>query len=804
MDYKKLLEDFYENNEKSKLSLTQYYETMLLIKSSQKQINRNTKYKAKLEKEINKINDAIAKSGAVATEEQKKELKIRKEIIKQMERENNLLGAQVDMHRETSKTLNFSLATIASTEKLFVKIGKNLVKNSGYFLDQMRSVRATEKSMGVLKSQTDAFRKGLYDASVYTNKIGVDTKMLSTLQAQYSDLVGRNVLLTETNLENMAFMHKGSGLALENVAEMVSLTKGMGLNINDAVKEFDNLSIRAMKMGINQTRALGKMSEILKLSNKYTFKNGLESMKKMALYSEKFKVNIDEVAGFAERVFDVEGAIEMGAQLQVLGGKWAQISDPMNLMFKARNDIEGLQQDIINASSASAQWDSVTKSFKISTLELHRMRGVAEVTGMSLEQLKKMGEATAENLHMKAQLSGFKFSDDEMELITSLATMNNDGSFNLKINDKDVNSKDLYKYAKEINQMTRDSQSFKERAEQAMLFDEKITNSINSFKSMALPLFEAFDKAFTPIFKKIDNWISNPTTITAIQNTMSRVANGIETIGKFIINNPIESMMIGGVAVASRALFEIAKWRIMGTQLGYGFNAVANVGGGLNSGGTWLQDMMGTGGNKRDIRGGGKKLFKGGGAMALGGLALGMLSESSLINQESDAKKWMDVGSSALTWGGTGAMIGSAVPVIGTALGGALGAVGGAGYELYNQMSAKNSQSGIMNDFISRPNSEPIAFNSADTLVGLKKDGGLGRALLGKGGSNIAKGNSDTTTVTFDKPLVIKGEITLRGDNGSIGEINLQDPIFQREITRIVQQQLSTNLSGGKQTNRIL
>jgi len=34
----------------------------------------------------------------------------------------------------------------------------------------------------------------------------------------------------------------------------------------------------------------------------------------------------------ADKLFDVEGAVDMSAQLQVMGGAWAKLADPFKLM----------------------------------------------------------------------------------------------------------------------------------------------------------------------------------------------------------------------------------------------------------------------------------------------------------------------------------------------------------------------------------------------------------------------------------------------------------------------------------------
>jgi hypothetical protein len=57
----------------------------------------------------------------------------------------------------------------------------------------------------------------------------------------------------------------------------------------------------------------------MKLLNKTNFKDvkGLEAMGKLAT---KLGVKMDFAAGMSDKLWDIEGAVDMSAQLQVMGG----------------------------------------------------------------------------------------------------------------------------------------------------------------------------------------------------------------------------------------------------------------------------------------------------------------------------------------------------------------------------------------------------------------------------------------------------------------------------------------------------
>jgi hypothetical protein len=72
-----------------------------------------------------------------------------------------------------------------------------------------------------------------------------------------------------------------------------------------------------------------------------------------------------------------------------------------------------------------------------------------------------------------------------------------------------------------------------------------------------------------------------------------------------------------------------------------------------------------------------------GGIGAIAGLGMGMAADYATDQGYERTGAGLDIGSSALTYGGTGAMIGSVIPGIGTAVGAGVGAVIGTGVGLY-------------------------------------------------------------------------------------------------------------------------
>lgn len=85
---------------------------------------------------------------------------------------------------------------------------------------------------------------------------------------------------------------------------------------------------------------------------------------------------------------------------------------------------------------------------------------------------------------------------------------------------------------------------------------------------------------------------------------------------------------------------------------------------------------------------------KGGVGGLVGGLALGAAADYAASNGMEKTGAGLDIASQAATFAGTGAMLGSIVPGLGTAIGGGLGAVAGGAYGLYQNWGKLFGESG--------------------------------------------------------------------------------------------------------------
>ena len=145
----------------------------------------------------------------------------------------------------------------------------------------------------------------------------------------------------------------------------------------------------------------------------------------MAKKATAMKLDMQQVASFADKVSTVEGAINTGAQLQVLGGSFAQFSDPMGMMNEALTDMEGLQDRFEKMIGGLGNFDAQKGEIAISAFDKQRIKVAAEAMGMSYDQVMETTMAKGRQKFIGGQIANKGYTEDEQELLKNIATVQN-------------------------------------------------------------------------------------------------------------------------------------------------------------------------------------------------------------------------------------------------------------------------------------------------------------------------------------------------------------------------------------------
>jgi len=320
-----------------------------------------------------------------------------------------------------------------------------------------------------------------------------------------------------------------------------------------------------------------------------------------------------------------------------------------------------------------------------------------------------------------------------------------------------------------------------------------------------LPFVESLNSYFVPALRDFQKKLIDENWIGKMKEIAEDVGNFIVGVGK-VANAIIDTLGVGGTLatiLGGTVFFNAAKWYAQGVQLGLGFNTVAGKGG-MGS----MFDML-PGGKKMRVGAkmmksgrvakGASTLLKGGGKfaapLAIAGLGLDAysnlnddkLSTGEAIGKTADQNKFMLAGA------GIGATLGG---IFGLGAGAVPGAVIGAGIGGIADFAASfMDNEGLIGDY--PVDDAIIKFNPQDKIVSMD-DGLVASTSKGKIDELVQGRGTKKQKIEFGK-LDIGGKITLEMPGGTVADIDLtREPEFVRKLSTMIQEQLRTNLAGGK------
>jgi hypothetical protein len=842
-EWKRLQEQSLEIQEKMNTSISGYVESIKKIKELQKNIQFIEKQVTKLKEEQlkaakdlkdneDKLAKATSKKDAAeikALKEKEKELKkilaaktmnvnVADKELTSLKKQNEVLVDSAKQASRISAGFNSSIGFLKKIPGL-IQNGWGRLKGTGIF-EMDKEIRNAVRSMaGGQKTYNNMFNT-ITKAAETTTMWGVGVKDLAIMQRGYSEAIGRSVMLTESGYKAMAGMAEGTGLGKEFAVQMAGELDNFNISAERSATIVEDTMNNAAKLGVNGAAALKSFQNNLKLAQRFNFKGGIAGLAKFSAEAAKLKLDMQGIAGMAEKVFRPEGAIEMAAELTTLGGKFAAIGDPMQLMFQARNDPEQFAKNIGKAAAEFGEFNKKTGEFQIKGgLALDRMREISRITGISVEELQKMAEAQAKVEEVGKTVKGGMFTKEDTDLISSMAKFDKDKGWVINVKGQDKLVKDLRQT--DMANIRAEEKTLEERAQEARTFDETLTDLILQFKQLLLPFAKTLKEALGgPIQELSKKWTAEG-FYESLRGFVQGVVDLIPLITNFIKDNPITSAIAAGGLMFGGILFEGAKWIANGLALSAGFlMGTKGLGGGMGPGGKPNFMSFGGASSNRGGVGFGKdyktmrsmdasrfasakeatKINKWGAGAKLGaGLGLGFAGmgldygRSKMDDPNSGTGKALGIGSSALQGAGLGMMFGP----WGAAIGGLLGAAYGA----YNEFSGGDERTGRGGGNITRVN-DGVMFHPQDKF--LKVNDGIqiaGTSVNGnaKLAQELSKNNSSAPSEMTHKfqDLKITIDVNVPG-NEKLGTMLANTPEFIRRINEAINREIAMAAGGGK------
>ena len=392
---------------------------------------------------------------------EREKINLKRELLAQQQEElKNLLAKKRLREEEKNKIIELTesihnLEKETNTKEKIAATGKdldNIVKKITNIYNTVKSLndpwaKADDaaskftKTLGGTKAAMDRIRKDTLD-SVATGigiKFNMSTEELLKAQQDYLKGIGRNISIDDSARESMAAIARISADAGVDGLGMAAQFENFGISMEKTGDHMGKMFAQASKEGLSFQKYSDNVAKNIKIAQNYSFKDGIKGLESMAKKATAIKMDMQQIANFADKVSTVEGAIETSAKLQVLGGPFAALANPMEMLNEGLNDMEGLGDRVSKMLGSFGHLDKKTGEVTVSSFDKRRLRAYAEATGQDYNSVMEQVHAQAKRGEIEKQIGSSavasKFDKDMKELIMNTGVIK-DGKVGVNVNGK--------------------------------------------------------------------------------------------------------------------------------------------------------------------------------------------------------------------------------------------------------------------------------------------------------------------------------------------------------------------------------
>ena len=292
------------------------------------------------------------------------------------------------------------------------------------------------------------FKSTIATVSPIVRELGGDVENVVKMIQESSEALSRVVVFNKEVYTDMFLLTK-----LLDVDTKIIVTNFSNVGISIAnVKGDVEKSIQYIKnIGMDAKSVMSSVVNNAELLNRFNFKEGVVGFSKMAATVAMLKADMSDVKSFADKVFNIEGAIETSSALQRLGIFMGDLADPFALMNKSLNDPEGLIMSVAKAVEQFTTLDTETGNISINPSAMGMFKELGTSLSIDDEKLKKMAINMREFNERASQID-FKFnlSEEQEMLIANMAYLDKNGDYVVSIKDEQTGEM----IAKKVSELT--------------------------------------------------------------------------------------------------------------------------------------------------------------------------------------------------------------------------------------------------------------------------------------------------------------------------------------------------------------
>lgn len=290
------------------------------------------------------------------------------------------------------------------------------------------------EGMGLSGKLSEAFRDSIIDTLPQAAMLGYDIQNISDAFTSISEKTGKFNLIASNTLQQGFDTARAFGMTLPQLTEAFGEFEKVGFGAADSILKINQAGMQSVSLGLNSKKTTQDLKTNIEKLNEFGFKNGVEGLNRMVQKAAEFRMSMAETFKVAEKVMNPESAIELTANMQMLGGAIGDLNDPLKLMYMATNNVEGLQDALQGAASTLATYNTEQQRFEITGANLRRAQEMAKVLGVDYKEFTKGAIAAQERILANDTLlsKGFDIDDKDREFLTNLSSMK-DGEMQIVI-----------------------------------------------------------------------------------------------------------------------------------------------------------------------------------------------------------------------------------------------------------------------------------------------------------------------------------------------------------------------------------
>ena len=317
---------------------------------------------------------------------------------------------------------------------------------------------------------------------------------------EYAEARGRSTERMSNEDLASSIMLKRMGIG----ADALNNFDTFGKSLQETDRYFAKLYGEVSKKGLSFKNVSKAVNDNLKQAQSHTFANGLRGLEQMAEKSVQLKYNMQQVFTLADKVSEIEGAISTAANLSVLGGQFAQFSNPMQLLYEGLNDVEALNDRMVKMFSGKAHWDAEKGEMTMDAIPREFIKQAAKAAGLDPNEMLNMSFNEAKLNRISSQIRPGT-DKDTAEYIRNLGELDKNGQEYVSIKNEKHYLNESYAKKNGEKALTVEEYSLLQAESERKEAEGRAT--LGNIWSSTNGIFERIDKMLAYLQEKLGAWV---------------------------------------------------------------------------------------------------------------------------------------------------------------------------------------------------------------------------------------------------------------------------------------------------------